>query len=110
MVNRNAGSGTRVLVDQKLAGARPPGYANQPKSHNAVAAAIAQGRADWGFAIEPVARMYGLSFLPVAPEEYDFIVVDTARHKPGVAAFLESLRDETTRNRIRALGMRPADD
>src|SRR4029078_5875049 len=56
MVNRNVGSGTRVLMDSLLDGARPPGYANQPKSHNAVAAAIAQGRADWGLAIEPVAK------------------------------------------------------
>ena len=60
MVNRNAGSGTRVLIDSLLVGARPPGYANQPRSHNAVAAAVAQSRADWGVAIEPVARMYGL--------------------------------------------------
>ena len=74
MVNRNAGSGTRVLVDRLLAGARPPGYANQPRSHNAVAAAVAQNRADWGVAIEPVARMYGLSFLPIAPEQYDFLL------------------------------------
>ncbi|MET0868193.1 MAG: molybdopterin biosynthesis protein [Pseudorhodoplanes sp.] len=108
MVNRNAGSGTRVLMDQKLKGTRPPGYANQPKSHNAVAAAIAQGRADWGFAIDPVARMYGLSFLPVAPEEYDFIVVESWRARPGVQAFLEALRDPKTRERIRALGMQPA--
>jgi putative molybdopterin biosynthesis protein len=110
MVNRNAGSGTRVLLDQKLKGARPPGYANQPKSHNAVAAAIAQGRADWGFAIEPVARMYGLGFLPVAPEDYDFIMVESWRDRPSVRAFKEVLRDEATRNRIRALGMRPAGD
>lgn len=110
LVNRNAGSGTRVLMDQTLKGARPPGYANQPKTHNAVAAAIAQGRADWGFAIEPVARMYGLGFIPVAPEEYDFVVVESWRDRPGVAAFREVLRDEATRNRIRMLGMRPADD
>jgi putative molybdopterin biosynthesis protein len=109
MVNRNAGSGTRVLIDQKLKGARPQGYANQPKSHNAVAAAIAQARADWGFAIEPVARTYGLSFLPVAPEEYDFLVVDSRRRdRPAVRAFLEALQDEEVRKRIRALGMRPA--
>ena len=56
MVNRNAGAGTRVLIDKLVAGARPPGYANQPRSHNAVAAAIAQARADWGVAIEPVAQ------------------------------------------------------
>lgn len=50
MINRNAGSGTRVLADSLLRGARPAGYANQPRSHNAVAAAIAQNRADWGIA------------------------------------------------------------
>ena len=110
MVNRNAGSGTRVLVDTLLAGARPPGYANQPRSHNAVAAAIAQGRADWGVAIEPVARMYGLGFLPLAPEHYDFIVVDAHRSRPAVQAFLAALRDAPTRERIRALGMQPAGD
>jgi putative molybdopterin biosynthesis protein len=110
MVNRNAGSGTRVLVDQMLRGQRPPGYANQPKSHNAVAAAIAQGRADWGFAIEPVARMYGLRFLPVAPEEYDFILVESWRDRPALSAFKAILRDEEARRRISALGMQPADD
>ena len=51
MVNRNPGSGTRILIDRLLGGARPAGYAVQPKSHNAVAAAVAQGRADWGVAI-----------------------------------------------------------
>jgi putative molybdopterin biosynthesis protein len=108
MVNRNAGSGTRVLVDRLLAGARPPGYANQPRSHNAVAAAIAQGRADWGIAIEPVARMYGLGFLPLAPEHYDFIVVDARRDRPAVQAFLAALADPATRAGIQALGMQPA--
>jgi len=108
MVNRNAGSGTRVLVDSVLRGVRPAGYANQPRSHNAVAAAIAQKRADWGVAIEPVARMYGLSFLPIAPEHYDFLLVEARRTRPAVEAFLGALRDETTRDRIRALGMEPS--
>jgi putative molybdopterin biosynthesis protein len=109
MVNRNAGAGTRVLIDQLLAGARPPGYSNQPRSHNAVAAAIAQGRADWGVATSAVARLYGLSFLPVAPEDYDFLLVESRRERPAVRAFLAALRDETVRDGIRALGMRPAD-
>ena len=108
MVNRNAGSGTRVLTDSLLVGARPPGYANQPRSHNAVAAAVAQNRADWGVAIEPVARMYGLSFLPIAPEEYDFLLREDRRDRAAVRAFLELLHDEPTRDRIRALGMEPA--
>jgi putative molybdopterin biosynthesis protein len=109
MVNRNVGSGTRVLIDGLLRGARPRGYANQPRSHNAVAAAIAQRRADWGLAIEPVARMYGLAFLPVSPEHYDFLLIEARRDRPAVKAFLEVLRDEATRACIRALGMEPAD-
>ena len=110
MVNRNAGAGTRVLIDQLLGGTRPPGYANQPKSHNAVAAAIAQGRADWGVAIEPVAKLYGLGFLPVAPEHYDFLLMESRRQRPAVQAFLACLRDTETRKRIAALGMQPAGD
>ena len=107
MINRNAGAGTRVLTDKLLGGARPAGYANQPKSHNAVAAAIAQGRADWGLAIEPVAKLYGLGFLPVSPEHYDFLVVDNRLERPGVQVFLAALRDDRVRARIRALGMEP---
>jgi putative molybdopterin biosynthesis protein len=105
MVNRNAGSGTRVLADGLLRGAKPSGYANQPRSHNAVAAAIAQNRADWGIGIEPVAKMYGLGFLPIAPEHYDFLLVEARRERPAVRAFLAALGDRAVRGRIRALGM-----
>jgi putative molybdopterin biosynthesis protein len=108
MVNRNAGSGTRVLIDRLLAGARPPGYANQPKSHNAVAAAVTQRRADWGVGIAPVAELYGLAFIPVTPEHYDFLVVESRAGRPAVQAFLAALRDDATRQRIAALGMTPA--
>jgi putative molybdopterin biosynthesis protein len=107
MVNRNAGSGTRILVDRLLAGKRPAGYSNQPRSHNAVAAAIAQGRADWGVAIEPVARLYGLDFLTIAPEEYDFLLVECRRTRPAVKAFIEALSDPDVTARIRELGMEP---
>jgi putative molybdopterin biosynthesis protein len=109
MVNRNAGSGTRVLIDRLLAGRRPPGYGNQPRSHNAVAAAVAQGRADWGVATQTVARLYDLGFLPIAPEDYDFLVVERRRERPAVRAFLAALADPAVRDRIRALGMEPAE-
>lgn len=105
MVNRNAGAGTRMLIDRLLNGARPLGYANQPKSHNAVAAAIEQGRADWGVGIAPVAKLYGLGFIPVAPEQYDFLVSNERRAWPAVQAFIDALRDPATRQRIEALGM-----
>src|SRR5690606_20680017 len=110
MVNRNAGAGTRVLIDKLLGGARPAGHGNQPKSHNAVAAAVAQGRADWGVAIQSVAAMYGLGFLPLAPEHYDFILVEARRERAAVRAFLAALRDPDVRAKIAALGMRPSQD
>jgi putative molybdopterin biosynthesis protein len=108
MVNRNAGAGTRVLIDKLLEGARPPGYTNQPKTHNAVAAAIEQERADWGVGIEPVAKLYQLGFIPVAPEQYDFLVVERRSDRPAVKAFLAALRDDKTRAQIVARGMTPS--
>jgi putative molybdopterin biosynthesis protein len=108
MVNRNAGAGTRVLIDKLLGLARPAGYSNQPRSHNAVAAAVAQGRADWGIATESVASLYGLGFLPITPEDYDFLLVESRRERPAVQAFLAALREESVREKIRALGMQPA--
>jgi putative molybdopterin biosynthesis protein len=112
MINRNAGSGTRVLVDGLLADAkidRPAGYANQPKSHNAVAVAVVQGRADWGVAIEPAANLYGLAFLPLAPEQYDFLLAESRSGRPAVQAFLKALKDPEVRRKIRALGMEPGE-
>ena len=69
---------------------------------------MAQSRADWGIAIESVARLYGLAFLPVAPEDYDFLLVEARRSRPSVQAFLAALRDNAVRDKIRALGMKPA--
>ena len=110
MVNRNNGAGTRIVIDGLLGGARPDGYSNQPRSHNAVAAAVARGRADWGVAIEQVAHAYGLGFIPIAEEHYDFALVSTRRARRGVAAFLATLDDPATHAALRALGFRPAHD
>jgi putative molybdopterin biosynthesis protein len=52
--------------------------------------------------------MYGLSFLPIAPEHYDFLLVEARSERPAVRAFLDALRDAATRARIRALGMEPS--
>jgi molybdate-binding protein len=108
MVNRNPGSGTRILVDGLLAGAKPEGYWNQPRSHTAVAAAVAQERADWGVAIKPAARAYGLSFIPVAEEHYDFALVGERRSRPAVQAFLAALAEPAVLEALRALGFTPA--
>ena len=109
MVNRNAGSGTRLLVDGLLGGARPAGFWNQPRSHNAVAAAVAQGRADWGVAIASVARAYGLGFLPLTEEHYDFAYeADALGQRPALVAFLSLLAEPETAEALRALGFAAA--
>lgn len=108
MVNRNAGSGTRVLIDRLLGGAKPPGYAVQPRNHNAVAAAVVQGRADWGVTLETVARGTGLGFLPLQAEQYDFVVPDARAARPGVVAFRQLLTEPAARDALSRLGMRVA--
>jgi len=104
MVNRNAGSGTRILIDRLLAGAEPAGYPVQTKSHNAVAAAVAQGRADWGVAIEWVARQAGLGLLPLEDEHYDFVVPKTRSHRPAVVAFRKLLTEPEVRAELGRMG------
>jgi putative molybdopterin biosynthesis protein len=105
MINRNSGSGTRILIDQLLLkGAKPPGYWSQPKSHNAVAVAVAQRRADWGVAIQSVATQYGLGFLAVQEEHYDFILPRSRAERPAVRCFVELLDDEEVRLALAELG------
>ncbi|MEP9374379.1 molybdopterin biosynthesis protein [Mesorhizobium sp. KR1-2] len=108
MVSRNQGAGTRILIDALLAGARPDGYWNQPKSHNAVAAAVLQGRADWGVTIAPVAKAAGLGFIPLTEEHYDFALVSVRRDRPAVQAFLIALRSPEVRRALEDAGFRPA--
>ncbi len=105
MVNRNQGSGTRILIDRLLAGVQPPGYAVQARSHNAVAAAVAQGRADWGVAIRWVAERSGLGFLPLEDEQYDFVVPAARWERPGVVGFRELLEDPAVRRQLAEMGL-----
>ncbi|WP_208507587.1 molybdopterin biosynthesis protein [Variovorax paradoxus] len=106
MVNRNAGSGTRILIDRLLGSAKPPGYGVQTKSHNAVAVAVAQQRADWGLAIDTVARQYGLGFIPVQEERYDFVVPKARLARAPVQAFVALLQSAAAREALGRLGFR----
>ncbi len=108
MVNRNQGAGTRILIDRLLGEARPDGYWNQPRSHNAVAAAVAQHRADWGMTIAPVAHAAGLGFIPLAEEHYDFALVTARKQRPAVQAFLQALASEEGRAALQQAGFRKA--
>ncbi len=104
LVNRNRGSGTRVLIDRLLGSFRPQGYLTEAKSHNAVAASVAQGRADWGVAIANVAADAGLGFLPLREEQYDFVAPRSRWERPAVRAFRELLGRADIREALREKG------
>jgi len=111
MVNRNRGSGTRILIDELLADRRPAGYAHEPRSHFAVAAAISQKRADWGVTIDTVARQAGLRFRSLRAEHYDFVVPADRWDRPAVRALRRLLAaGSPLRGELSALGFGPADD
>ncbi len=106
-INRNPGSGTRVLLDLELSRLAKKkgtsladlsksitGYEIEAKSHSAIAAAVAFGRADVGLAIKTVAEHYGLGFIPLREEKYDFAVPEDKINKPAVKRFLAMLRSE----------------
>ena len=104
MINRNRGSGTRILTDQLLREfnnrQQPLGYEVQAKTHSAVAAAILQGRADWGIAIRTVARHPRLSFAPLRSEQYDFVVPKSRADRPSINAFCKLVDDRRVRQMI----------
>ncbi len=104
MVNRNQGSGTRILIDELLQGAKPAGYVAQSENHSAVAAAVAQGRADWGVAIEQAARQADLAFLPLREEHYDFVVPRALWESPAVQRCRALLVDPDFRRQLTQLG------
>lgn len=92
MINRNQGSGTRILIDQLISqiddsGTKPLGYEKQTSNHHAVCAAIAQNRADWGIAIEAAVNDLSLSFLPIENECYDFVVQNNRKANPALDLF-----------------------
>jgi putative molybdopterin biosynthesis protein len=68
---------------------------------------VAQGRADWGLAIEPVARVYDLAFVAVRAERYDFAIPAVRWDRPAVAAFRELIAEPSTRQMLEDLGFDP---
>ncbi len=124
-INRNAGSGTRILIDMNLATianrrgepldaltGRIRGYDLEAKSHSAVASAISQGRADVGFGIRTVAEQYSLSFMPHSLERFDFGVHKSRMNKDSVRLFIETLRSQEFRISLEkdAPGLVPDDE
>jgi molybdate transport repressor ModE-like protein len=107
-VNRQPGSGTRILLDVMLAAQRISprqviGYHSEEFTHAAVAALVASGAADAGFGIEAAAAQHGLAFIPVARERYFLAARDSALAKPGLQALVEALSSRWFRTIVRGL-------
>jgi putative molybdopterin biosynthesis protein len=108
-VNRQKGSGTRILSDYlcKREGVDPAliyGYDHEEFTHTAVAALVESGSADAGMGIYSAAKIYGLGFVPVCEEQYDLLIPDYAWDTPMVRALLEVLQSPEFRARIEAMG------
>lgn len=108
-VNRQKGSGTRILADYlcRKEGVDPAavyGYDREEFTHTSVAAQIAAGTADAGMGIYSAARLYDLEFLPVCVEQYDLLIPDYAWDTPAVRQLIRTLKSEAFRARLLELG------
>ncbi len=108
-VNRQRGSGTRLLLDFKLKSegldpADVAGYEREMFTHTAVAAAVAGGTADAGLGVLAAARALKLEFIPVADERYDLLVLRSFSRTRAYEALLRVLTDVDYRREVEALG------
>lgn len=108
-VNRQKGSGTRILADYLCGreGVDPAGiygYEREELTHNSVAVQIASGSADAGMGIYSAAKLYDLDFLPLCNEEYDLLIPETAWGSAMVQQLIAALKSEAFKTRIQAMG------
>ena len=107
-VNRDIGTGTRVVLDEMLAQSALsadnfPGYERTEPSHNAVAQAIASGAADVGLGIEVAAYAQGLDFVPLVQESYHLVCLKSALDDPAIAAMLAVLKSPAWQSQLASL-------
>ncbi|MED9781897.1 MAG: molybdopterin biosynthesis protein [Peptococcaceae bacterium] len=108
-VNRQKGSGTRVLMDYLCEQYAVNvgdiyGYEREELTHTSVAAQIANGSADAGMGIYSAALLYDLNFLPICIEEYDLIIPDHAWETPVVQQLIATLKSPAFREKMLAMG------
>jgi len=108
-VNRQKGAGTRVLLDYYLNKAGidasdVKGYEMEEYTHTSVAVAVLSGVADVGVGVLAAANALGLDFIPLATEQYDFIVPKKYLNDEKVIKLLEILNSQSFRTRVASLG------
>lgn len=108
-VNRQKGSGTRILIDylcnrDGIDTSAIYGYDREEFTHTSVAAQIVNDTADAGMGIYSAAHTYDLDFLPICMEQYDLLIPDEAWDTPQVQMLLKILKSDEFRRRLEALG------
>jgi putative molybdopterin biosynthesis protein len=109
LINRQAGSGTRILLDFRLKelGIDPAqirGYEDEEFTHMAVAVNVLSGRADVGMGIFAAAKALDLDFLPVVQERYDLIIPEKYWEEEKIQALLTVIRSNEYQDAVRAMG------
>jgi putative molybdopterin biosynthesis protein len=113
-INRNRGSGTRVLIDFYLKNLSKEkglsfekliksikGYDFEVKSHSAIASAVLNEKADVGVGIKTVALMNGLDFIPIINEHYDFVIPKSRLNKKSIQVFLSALKSNEFKEELK---------
>jgi molybdopterin molybdotransferase/putative molybdopterin biosynthesis protein len=108
-VNRQKGAGTRVLLDfylrkEQIDESCIKGYEMEEYTHTSVAVAVLSGVADVGMGVLAAANALGLDFIPVATEQYDFIVPKKYIYDEKVTKLLEILGSDSFKTRVSSLG------
>jgi putative molybdopterin biosynthesis protein len=109
LINRQKGSGTRVLLDHHLkklqiSASKINGYGKEVYTHFEVGLSILSKEADVGIATIAVSKLLGLPFIPITQESFDMILDQSTFFEKGIQAFIEILNSQEFRNRVERLG------
>ncbi len=108
-VNRQGGSGTRILLDYELqkSGIDPAsilGYRSEEYTHMSVAMAVASGRADAGLGVMAAARALDLDFVPISRERYDLVFPSGLTETESIRLLVDVIRSEQFKMQVTAMG------
>jgi excisionase family DNA binding protein len=108
-INRQKGSGTRVLLDHhlkrlRIAPSQISGYEREVYTHFEVGLSVLAKEADVGIGTGVVSKLLGLSFIPITRESFDMLMDQSTFFEKGVQAFIEVLNSKDFRIRVEGLG------
>jgi len=109
LINRQKGSGTRVLLDYHLrrlqiSPSKINGYEREAYTHFEVGLSILSKEADVGIATIAVSKLLGLPFIPITQENFDMVLDQSTFFEKGIQAFIEILNSQEFRSRVERLG------